>query len=108
MEFESEFGFSNETMEFMNESCSSAGWQAENGLFRMADSSQLKELLNAHKDLRSFWNGSPCPVQTGTQFVSENKPIYVELTFTKHEKLVKRINPLRRLLYRKICEEFIS
>lgn len=31
IEFESEFEFSNETMQFIKKSCSSSGWQVENG-----------------------------------------------------------------------------
>lgn len=108
IEFESESEFSNETMQFINRTCNSSGW--ENGHFRLASDQQRKEMLRKSKDLKSFWNGSTCPVQTGTRLISNSIPIGAELTFaqkSKRSETVQAVNAVPHLLYEKThLEEF--
>lgn len=67
--FKSSVAFSNETMRFINESCSSEGWKQVDPRFPqygfiLPNTQQVEKKLQCSKKLASIWNGSNCPIQT--------------------------------------------
>lgn len=77
IEFESDFEFSNETLRFINESC-----KADYSRSVLFLSKQLTFKLTWPEELKLFWNGSICPVQTGLRLETASAPINAELSFT--------------------------
>ena len=78
-EFESNLPFSNETLTWVN-ACQVP--HRNDTLFQLADQEFVNGLLAQSEDLRSFWNGSTCPVRTGMRLESEEVQTNVKLTFS--------------------------
>lgn len=102
-EFENEFEFSNETMQFIKESCDSS-YQREDDLFSLQGGGVMKEILYWHRDFEFFWNLSAvrtvqnCPIQAGIRLETAESPVSVEFSFSNTGvRTAKTVNPLSGL-----------
>lgn len=98
VEFENEFEFSKETLKFIDESCKP---NYRSSLFTLADATTYERMFGSWPiELKLFWKGSYCPVQTGFRLETESALINVEVSFTNQiaaQTDVKSVNSLPAL-----------
>lgn len=84
IEFESDLEFSEETMYFIKKSCETTVYSDTNIMLLFASGNQVNQMMDWSKELKLFWNGSSCPIQTGFKLVTEEAPISVEFSLINH------------------------
>ena len=89
--FKSDFEFSEETTQFIKESCKATFYRDENITLSLATGREVKRMFRTSKELKSFWNGSVCPVQTGIEMEIEEMPINVEFFMTNQPNRTERV-----------------
>ena len=87
--FESKSEFSNETMQFIPESCNDH-YKPKDGLFSVTNGKQVKEILGslnitglAASRVVEDWNGPACPVQMTFHFGADDFPNKAEFDIQK-------------------------